>query len=237
MRQPQEESPVNSLPPVIAAVSVTIFAIEVIFQLGQLGLAGGSGGVSWRRDALLHYGFSDAAFDRMLELWIWDSGAALRMLTYSFVHHGMAQALFVCVLILALGKWVGDHLPQWAILAVFSVAAVSGSAVYGLVLDTGFVLVGGFPGAYGLIGAFTFLLWVRLVEAGGSHGRAFVLIGTLVAIQLAFSLAGGFLTGNPEINRDWVADVAGFVAGFGLTVLVSPNGWSRAVERLRGRSR
>ncbi len=235
MRQPIEESPVNPLPPVVAAISVTVFAIEVIFQLGQRGLAGGSGSVSWRRDALLQYGFSDVAFDRMLELWAWDADALLRMLTYSFVHYGMAQVLFMCVLVLALGKWVGEHLPQWAILSVFLVAAVFGAAVYGLVLDTNFVLVGGFPGAYGLIGAFTFLLWARLVETGGPRGRAFLLIGMLVGIQLAFSLVGGFLTGGAAINRDWVADLAGFAAGFGLTVLVSPGGWNQMVKRLRQR--
>ncbi len=235
MKQPHEESPVNPLPPVVAAICVTVFVIEVIFQLGQRGLAGGSGSVSWRRDALLQYGFSDVAFDRMLELWIWDSDALLRMMTYSFVHYNMVQVLFVCVLVLALGKWVGEFLSQWAILAVFLMSAVFGAAVYGSLLDTAYVLVGGFPGAYGLIGAFTFLLWARLAETGGPRGRAFLLIGTLVAIQLAFGLVGSFLTGASEINRDWVADLAGFAAGFGATVFVGPGGWTHVKERLRQR--
>ena len=235
MRQPHEESPVNPLPPAVAAICVTMFAIEVIFQLGQRGLAGGSGSISWRRDALLQYGFSDVAFDRMLQLWIWDSGTLLRMMTYSFVHYSMMQVLFVCVLVLALGKWVGEFLSQWAILAVFLVAAVFGAGIYGLLLNTTFLLVGGFPGAYGLIGAFTFLLWARLAETGGPRGHAFLVIGMLVAIQLAFSIVGGFLTGATEINRDWVADLAGFAVGFCLTVLLSPGGWDRVKERLRQR--
>ncbi len=235
MRPPHEESPVNSLPPVVAAICVAVFAIEVIFQLGQHGLAGGPDSPSWRRDALLQYGFSDVAFDRMLELWTWDSDTLLRMLTYSFVHYGMVQVLFVCVLVLALGKWVGEFLPQWTILVVFLAASVLGAAVYGLLVNTNYVLVGGFPGAYGLIGAFTFLLWARLVETGGPRGRAFLLIGMLVAIQLVFSLVGGILKGGAEINREWVADLAGFAAGFGVTVLVSPGGWSQLVERLRQR--
>ncbi len=235
MRQPDRESAFNFLPPVVAAVCVTVFAIEVIFQVGQRGLVGGPGGFSWRRDALLQYGFSDVAFDRMLELWAWDPDALLRMLTYGFVHYGMAQVLFVCVLVLALGKWIGEFLPQWAILAVFLVASVFGAAVYGLLLDTTHVLVGGFPGAYGLIGAFTFLLWARLVETGGPRGRAFLLIGLLVVIQLVFSLVGGFLTGGAAINWDWVADLAGFAAGFCVTVLLGPGGWSQMMTRLRRR--
>ena len=235
MRQSHEERLVNYLPPVAAAVSVAIFAVEVIFQIGQRGLASGSGGVSWRRDALLQYGFSDAAFDRMLDLWVWDFGVLLRMLSYSFVHYGMMQVLFVCVLILALGKWVSEYLSQWAVLTVLLAAAMFGAIIYGLVLDTSLVLVGGFPAAYGLIGAFTFLLWARLVETGGPRGRAFLLIGTLVVIQLTFSLVGGFLTGGAAVNWDWIANLAGFVAGFGVTVLASPGGWKRAVQRLRER--
>ncbi len=235
MRRPQDESPVNHLPPVVAAVAVMIFAVEVMFQLGERGVAGGSGGVSWRRDALLRHGFSDAAFDRMLDLLVWDSTTLLRMLTYGFVHYGMMQALFVCVLVLALGKWVGGHLSQRAILAVLLAAAVFGAAIYGLVLDTPYVLVGGFPAAYGLIGAFTFLLWARLADTGGPRGRAFTLIGVLVAIQLAFSLVGGFLAGGSGFGMDWVADIAGFAAGFGVTVVVSPGGWSLMMRRLRDR--
>jgi len=55
-----------------------------------------------------------------------------------------------------------------------------------------------------------------------------VLIGFLMGIQLVF----GLLFGG---NRDWVADLAGFVAGFGLSFVVSPGGWGRVVDRLRRR--
>ena len=234
MRPPHEEPPVNPLPPVAVAIAGVVFLIEVVFQAGTRGLIGGPGAVSWRRDALLQYGFSDGLFDRMLELGVWDSDAVMRMFTYAFVHYGMGQVLFMCVLVLALGKWVGERLPQWVIAVVFAASAFVGALVYGVVLDTPVVLVGGFPGAYGLIGAFTFLLWTRLAETGGPQGRAFWMIGALMAIQLVFGLVGGFLSDGP-VSRDWVADLAGFVAGFGVTVLVSPGGWARMVARLRQR--
>lgn len=79
-----------------------------------------------------------------------------------------------------------------------------------------------------MIGGFTFLLWVKLAQTGGPQSRAFTLIGFLMGIQLVF----GLLFGG---GQDWVADLAGFVAGFGLSFLVSPGGWARVVDRLRQR--
>lgn len=236
MREPHQEPPVNPLPPLAIALAAIVFAVEVIFQAGARGLIGGPEAISWRRDALLQYGFSDAAFDRMIELGVWNTEAVTRMITYPFVHYGMGQTLFMVVLVLALGKWVGERLAQWTIPVIFVASAVVGAAVYGLLLDTPVVLVGGFPAAYGLIGAFTFLLWTRLAETGGPQGRAFVLIGALMAIQLVFGLIGGLLSnGSGPVRMDWVADLAGFVAGFGLTVVLSPGGWARMVDRLRQR--
>lgn len=86
----------------------------------------------------------------------------------------------------------------------------------------------GYPAVYGLIGAFTFLLWVRLAGTGTNQYRAFTLIGFLLGIQLVFGLLFG--GGN-----DWVADVAGFATGFGLSFFVSPGGWGRVRAKLRHR--
>ncbi|MCG6903340.1 MAG: rhomboid family intramembrane serine protease [Rhodobacter sp.] len=236
MRHPHEEPPVNPLPPVAVLLAAVIVVIEVIFQLGARGLIGGPGAISWRRDALLQYGFSGPAFDRMIELGTWDADAVMRMFTYPFVHYGFAQVLFMAVLVLALGKWVAERLAQWTIPVIFVVSALFGALVYGLALNTPVVLVGGFPGAYGLIGAFTFLLWTNLADTGGPQGRAFLLIGALMGIQLVFGLVGGLLSGgNGTVRMDWLADLAGFVAGFALTIVLSPGGWARMVDRLRQR--
>ena len=56
----------------------------------------------------------------------------------------------------------------------------------------------------------------------------------MLTTLLVFGLVAGFLSDGP-VSRDWVADLAGFVAGFGVTVLVSPGGWSRALGQLRRR--
>ncbi|MBL3567832.1 rhomboid family intramembrane serine protease, partial [Rhodovulum sulfidophilum] len=79
-----------------------------------------------------------------------------------------------------------------------------------------------------LIGAFTFLMWVRLAGTGPTQYRAFTLIGVLLGIQLLFGLlfGGGF---------DWVADLAGFCTGFVLSFVVSPGGWARVRAKIRQR--
>ncbi|MEZ5769834.1 MAG: hypothetical protein R3D80_20935 [Paracoccaceae bacterium] len=104
-------------------------------------------------------------------------------------------------------------------------ASVVGALAYWLAWDTAVVLFGGYPGAYGLVGAFTFVLWAGL--AGNATGlQAFTLIAFLAGIQLVFALiVGGGL--------DWVADLAGFGAGFGLAFLVSPGGRTAVMRRVR----
>lgn len=64
--------------------------------------------------------------------------------------------------------------------------------------------------------------------AHANRARAFTLIGFLLGIQLIFGLLFG-------ARPDWIADVTGAFAGFGICFLVAPGGWRRALERLRQR--
>ena len=55
---------------------------------------------------------------------------------------------------------------------------------------------------------------------GAQQGRAFTLIAFLMGIQLLFGLVFGG-------QKDWVADLAGFATGFGLSFFLAPGGWAR----------
>ena len=57
-------------------------------------------------------------------------------------------------------------------------------------------LFGGFPGVYGLIGAFSFLIWVKLAGTGVNQLRAFSLIGALMVFQAIY---GAFFTLLPVV--------------------------------------
>ncbi|WP_124111352.1 rhomboid family intramembrane serine protease [Palleronia sp. THAF1] len=221
-------SPFNALPPVVVALTIAICAIELIFQAGRVGIIGGASGVGLRIDALNAFAFSPQLWERM-----WDTGQfppreLLRLVSYSFVHLGFTHLLFVAVFLLALGKMVSESFGPLPVLAIWVVSAVTGALVYGAIPGVRTALVGGYPAVYGLIGAYTFLLWTGLGAMGEQRIRAFTLIAFLLGIQLAFGLLfGGGL--------DWIADIAGFAAGFLLSFVVSPGGWSRVLQKLRNR--
>ncbi|SDI29479.1 Rhomboid family protein [Lutimaribacter saemankumensis] len=219
-------SPVNPLPPVVTALFLAIMGIEAVFSLGAYGLAGGAQAVGWRVAAIQDYGFSSDVFRWMLENGRYPPEHMMRFLTYAFVHGTFTHALFVGVMLLAMGKFVGEVLAQWAILAVFVVGTVAGALAHGIFIEAQPWLVGGFPGVYGLIGAFTYLLYVRLVSKGSNGARAFALIGFLMAIKLVFGLLFG-------ADATWLADLAGFFAGFAVTIVLAPGGWARLRARLR----
>ena len=228
MSSSHDENPFNALPPVVVALALAIFAVEAAFQLGARGIVGGPGAVGWRLAAVQDFAVIGGVFDQMWALNVWPAEHLLRLVAYPFVHASFTHALFVIVFVLALGKMVGEVVSWFAVLVVFFGSAVAGALVYAWALDDPIPLIGGFPAAYGLIGAFTFLLWARLRDTGGPQGRAFLLIGLLMGIQLMF----GLLFGG---GRDGGADLAGVATGVAQCCLVTPGGWARVVGRLRQR--
>ncbi|MDK3019572.1 rhomboid family intramembrane serine protease [Pseudodonghicola flavimaris] len=225
--QPNEKHPaVNPLPPVVVALFLVIMGIEMTFWLGTRGLIGGPAAVGWRLEAIQRYAFSGEILRWMWESGNWPVQHLLRFVAYAFVHVTFTQALFVGVFVLAMGKMVAEIFGSLAMLLVFVVSAAGGALIYGLVLNDPLPLIGGFPAVYGLIGAFTYILWRRLEAVGANQARAFSLIAMLLGVQLLFGLIFG---GNP----DWIADLGGFATGFALSFFVAPGGWARVRNRIR----
>lgn len=231
MHQDPNAPPLNPLPMAVWVLALPIIAMEIVFGLGNAGLIGGPAASGWRLQAITDYAFLDPAFDWMLANRSFPVDFMLRFLTYSFVHLSVTHAIFVVVFLLALGKFVGEVFRPWAVLAVFFGAAFAGALAYGLQLNTRVPLAGGYPAVYGLIGAFTFLLWARLGALRADRSRAFVLIGFLMGFQLIFGLFDWLVYGSARF--DWVAELAGFGAGFVLSFVVSPGGWQAVLARLR----
>lgn len=222
-RGQQAIAPLNPIPLVIWAIVLPMAALEAWLSFaeatGQLGL---------RQDLWLRLAFFPEALRAL-----WAEGYVpprewLRLVSFSFIHAGFTHLLFVAVILLALGKFVGEVFRWWAVLAVFAVSAAAGAVVSALLPFVTQAVFGGYPGVYGLIGAFTYVLLVGARVTGAHPARAFSMIAFLLGAQLVFGLAFGGGT-------DWVADIGGFVAGFALSFAVSPVGWARLVARLRGR--
>jgi len=230
MHEPSHaQSPFNALPPVVTALAAAIFGVELLFMLAKAGLLGGTrGGEDWRIFALQRFAFSGELFHWMVETGRWPLAHAMRFVTYPFVHVSFTHMVFVVVFVLALGKLVGEAIGQAAVAIIFVAASVAGALVYALVLNDPRPLVGGFPGAFGLIGGYTFILWVGYGAVGQNQFRAFTLIGVLMGIQLIFGLLF-------TVNNDWLAEVAGFLTGLALSPLLVRGGFARLLARLRQR--
>lgn len=226
--QDPDASPLNPLPPPVAALALVIIGIELTLAAAARGIIGGAAGIGWRQTALERYAFFGDILDWMISTGSWPIDQVMRFVTYPFVHLAFTHALFVVVFILALGKLLAEVMGTAAFFAIFFGSAIIGALAYGLLLDDPRVLAGGFPAVYGLIGGYTWILWTSLGRVGAPQHRAFTLIGLLLGIQLIF----GVLFGS---TNEWVAEVAGFVTGFALCFVVGPGGWRRAMEKLRRR--
>jgi len=219
-------SPFHAIPPVVVALFLVIMGFEILLDMGARGMVGGPEAVGWRLAAIQMMSFSGDIFDWMWQNGRWPTEHLMRFVTYPFVHGSFTHALFVGVMLLAMGKMVAEVFGQIAFLLIFVLSSVGGALAYGILLNDPIPLIGGFPPVYGLIGAFTFLLWRSLALVGANQTRAFSLIGFLMGFQLLFGLLFG-------ASHDWVADLAGFATGFGLSFFLAPGGWARMRSHIR----
>jgi membrane associated rhomboid family serine protease len=224
----QSQSPLNPLPPVVWALALPIVAMEVVLGLASAGLIGGPEAIGWRIMALERFAFAPQILSWMWETGRWPWDQAIRIVTYPFVHINFTHAAFVLVFLLALGKMAGEVFRPVGVLVVFFGAAIVGALAYTLFGTSPRPLVGGYPAVYGLIGAFTFIMWVRLGAVGANRMGAFGLIGVLMGLQLLF----GVLFGG---SQDWIAELAGFATGFLVSFLLVPGGVARVMAMLRQR--
>jgi membrane associated rhomboid family serine protease len=219
---------INPLPPAVIGLAAVIFGVELMFSLAQSGFLGGTSGLGWRTGAVQDYGFFATGLDWMLQNHSYPPDLLMRFVTYPLLHLSFTHALFVAVFILAIGKLVGEAFGNLAVLSLFFGTSIFAALVFGLIGADDYPLVGGYPGVYGLIGAYTFLLWTRAGLMGQSQLMAFRLIAVLLGIQLVFGLIAGS-------SHAWLPDLAGFVGGFAGSFLLVPGGWRQLRDRIRNR--
>ena len=225
-RDPNYVPAVNPLPAAVVLVAILMAAPEIVFQIGALGLAGGPEAIGWRVDAVQRFAFAGDILRWMWETGRWPPEHLVRLVSYPFVHGSLTQTLIAGVMFLAMGKMVAEVFGGVAMAVIFFASAVVGALAFTLLSTGPALLIGAFPPIYGLIGAFTWLLWRRLSLVGANQARAFSLIGFLMGIQLLF----GLLFGG---TSDWQADLAGFATGFLLSFVLAPGGWTRLLHKLR----
>lgn len=224
-----EPSPFNSIPPAPLVLVIILAGIELTLSAAGQGFIGGAAGVGWRSAAFQDYAFAPAVmteiFDRgrgTFDLW-------QRFVTYAFVHGNFTHALWAVVLLLALGKFVGEIYSAAAFLVLFFICTVGGAAVYGVLSWQNTPLIGAYPGLYGLIGAYTYIMWLTLGRAGENQLKAFQLIAVLLGLLLVYSVMFGS-------TPTWIAEVTGFVIGVVIAPILAPGGWQAFLARIRNRA-
>jgi membrane associated rhomboid family serine protease len=224
--QPPQEPVLNNLPWVIAAFAIVMIGLELVFQIGGVNALAGQTGIGWRITGIQWFGLHDQVVDLMVAQRDFDPAFLTRFVTFSFVHGHWMDTLFAAALTLAIGKFVGEVFTNFGLFLLFALSAAFGAVCYFYVVDGGGWLISGFPGAYGLIGGYTYLNWVMLDFQGQNRLKAFGLIGILLLYQLIF----GALFGT---DTRWVAHIAAFVFGLGVSPLLAPGGLRMLRHALR----
>ncbi|MEO0358321.1 MAG: rhomboid family intramembrane serine protease [Pseudomonadota bacterium] len=158
----------------------------------------------------------------------WNLDLFLPFVTHPFIHASFLMTVFAGVLLLAIGKFVGEAMGNMAICIIFFASTIVGALAYLILLPDTYPLFGGYPAVYGLIGAYTF---VRFSDAQGlktQQMRAFQLLAFLMVLNLVYTL----VFGGPNT---WMADLVGAITGFLLAAAMNPGGIPHLLETLRRR--
>ncbi len=225
----QEESPFNTVPLAPLALVAVIVVVELVLSAAANGFAGGAQGIGWRAGAFQDYAFAPAVMTEIFERGRGSIDMWKRFVTYAFVHVSFTHALWATVLLLAMGKYVGEILRPLPFLLLFFVTTIGGAAIYGLSSPINTPLLGAYPGVYGLIGAYTYLMWLTLGRLGENQLKAFQLIAVLMGLLVIYSMLFGS-------TPTWIAEVSGFVIGLFISPLLAPGGWDAFLTRIRNRS-
>lgn len=221
----QYESPVNDLPVVIVGIVLIAMAVELVFQAASIGLLGGAGGIGWRMQYVQEYAFVPSVIE-VMKFGDYGFDVLRRFVTYPFLHIDLTHMLFAGALMLALGKFVGDLFSPMNTVILFLVSTIFAALIYGTLVSGNYPLVGLYPPVYGFIGAYTYLVWLRLGAMGQNQLAAFRLIGILLGLQLVFGLIFG-------ANPTWIAELAAFFVGFAAATVLAPGGWTALLRRMR----
>ena len=216
--------------PAVKPLPPAVIILFLLIILGEIYVAGAEaslwGSIDARINLIRQFAFMPEGFGRALSSGLLVPELFWRMITYPFLHGSLIQGIFASVFILAMGKFVGEVLGNVAVIAIFFASAIFAALGFALFTSSNFPLFGGFPAAYGLIGAFTFVLFSRTEGKLNQQLMAFRLLGILMLINIGFSL----LQNGPPV---WVAELSGALTGFVSATIIHPGGIRFLLNKFR----
>ncbi|WP_425053172.1 rhomboid family intramembrane serine protease [Psychromarinibacter sp. S121] len=184
---------------VIAAVCILI---ELVLQAADMKLFGSP---LWRSRAY-QYG---AFWPGLLHGWRPNYGAQpyAMFLTYAMLHGGIGHLVGNMFTLLALGETVVRRVGQRGFLLIYSVAALGGAGLFGLLATSPRPMVGASGALFGLAGALVYWNFVTPTHRAGRMRRLAGAIGSMIVLNaLLWVLLDGLLA--------WETHLGGFIAGW-----------------------
>ena len=219
---------INPIPTAILAIFSGIIFFEAFLFFGFGDPLGNSGAAAERMLLIQKYGVYPNLVNRMLETGNFSADYIFRFVFYPFVNLSSLSVIFAGVLLLALGKMVGEVFSALSVILIWFISTTLAAFFYSISATNGQILAVSYPGVYGFVGAYTFVSWITLrLAKNKNQSQAFSLIVALMSVQLLFS----FLFGTGQL---WIADFAGFVIGFIVSFFLSPGGIKGILSILRG---
>lgn len=216
---------VNNLPPTVILVFLPMVIAEGYFAGAEAGLWGQQG---IRALAIQQFAYFPEVVQAALQRGAWGADVLWRFITFSFVNLGFLGTIFSGVMTLALGKYVAESLGEVTFVAVFFLSAIFGAVVYTAVPGQTYPLFGAYPAAFGLLGAFSFVLYTQAGGMLSQQMRAFQLLGVLLVLNWIYVLFFG-------AANTWIAELAAAILGFAIAALRVPGGVALVLDKLRQR--
>lgn len=220
----------NPISPVVVIITVVIIGVELILQLGENGIIGGSQGATWRTQLLRDFAFHDAVFEHIKQNRVLEPATIWPFFTYPFLHLGIGHVAIGAAIFLSMGKTISEAFSSFAVVVLFISCNFLGAVAFGLFSSQAFPLVGAYPAVYGFISAYTWIEYNRLKSAGKNTFPAFRLILMLLVIRVILGVFFG-------LRNSWVADLSGLITGFLLSFVLAAEGrvllrkWISALRR------
>lgn len=230
--RPPKPKAFHPISPIVVVLVVAMVAVELIFEAGENGLIGGPLAEGWRVEMARFFGFHKAVFDHIMVGGDLEPKVIWPFLSYLFIHKSFLHMLIASALILAMGKMIAEMFSSLAVVILFVACGLLGAITFGMFSNEGgFPLIGAYPVFYGFIGTYTWIKVFALKRLGKSILPAFSAVGMFAVFRGTFAIFSG-------VPNDWMADLAGLLAGFFLAYLLAPDGKDRIkgwVQKIRTR--
>lgn len=187
----------------LLAVAFVCSTIEAALWLADMGWIGST---RWRTAALAYTAF----WPGLLHGWVpnYPGQSVAMFFTYSWLHSGPSHLLGNMAVLVWIGLMVVERLGRAGFLLAWTLSALGGAAIFGLLSTSPSPMVGASGALFGLMGVMVALNY----RADRNLGRALLMSGGLVVLNMVtLVLQGGVLA--------WQTHLGGYLTGLAMIAL------------------